>query len=171
MKASQRNPPEIENAHHHPDQRPRRVVLASVSSGIPHFTQTRLVQDRKLVPVLLGLEPERLDEVDHLADGIAARELACHLGEDGADAILERIRVGVLVAEPLQSREQLLPDEVQKLIALQHLLIVKLALGIQRIGPLAPPQPPGQRRFVHLAVHPRLKLALLLARIKITQEQ
>ena len=58
----------INDAHHHPDQRPRRVVLASVSSGIPHFAQPRLVQDRKLVPVLLGLEPERLDEVDYLSD-------------------------------------------------------------------------------------------------------
>ena len=58
----------INDAHHHPDQRPRRIVLASVSSGIPHFAQTRLVQDRKLVPVLLGLEPERLDEVDYLSD-------------------------------------------------------------------------------------------------------
>ncbi len=123
------------------------------------------------MPVLLGLEPERLDEVDDLADGIAARELAGHLGEDGADAVLERIRVGVLVAKTLQPREQLLPDEVQQFVALQHLLVIKLALGIQRISPLAPPQPPGQRRLVHLAVQPRLKLALLLARIKITQEQ
>ena len=161
----------INDAHHHPDQRPRRIVLASVASGIPHFAQPRLVKHRKLVPVLLSLEAERLDEVDDLADGIAARELAGHLGENGADAILERIRVGVLIAKPLQSRKQLLPDEVQQFVALQHLLIIKLALGIQRIGPLAPPQSPGQRRLVHLAIQSRLKLAFLLARIKITQKQ
>ena len=53
-----------------------------------------------------------------------------------------------------------------------HLAVVSASHNdLLMIGPLAPPQPLGQRRFVHLAVHPRLKLALLLARIKITQEQ
>ena len=121
--------------------------------------------------IFLGLKPKRLNKIDDLSDGIAARELAGHLSEDGANAILKRIRVGILIAEPFQPREQLLPDEVQQFVALQHLLIIKPALGIQRIGPLAPTQPSRQCRFVNLAIQPRFQLALILPRIKITQEQ
>ena len=78
----------IEDANHRANERTRRVVLPAVASGVAHLAKTRFVEDAHLVAILVRLELEGLNEVDYLAQSVAARETAGEFAEDAANSIL-----------------------------------------------------------------------------------
>ena len=161
----------VEDTDHHADQRTRRVVLPAVASGVAHFAKTALVEDAQLVAVLVGLELERLDEVDHLAQRVAAREAARQFREDATDAVLDGIDAFRFVAQRLESREERSLDEIEKRVALQGAFKVEGAVWLYRPCPLAPRKFLGQGGHIGSTLHFGLKLAVLLLRVKVAEKE
>ena len=71
------------------DQRARGVELPGVATGVAHVLQQPLVDLGELEQLAFGLEVEGVDDVQHLAQGVAGGDLVIQVLEDGADLVAE----------------------------------------------------------------------------------
>jgi len=124
--------------NHGADQRARRVVLATVAPGVAHVADLRLVQVGELVLLLLRAEAQSVDQLQGIAQAVAAGELVADLAEDLADLVFDGVRPGGALAKALQVGEQLAVDEGDQVGAGQRRVMVELAIGGLRCRPGRP---------------------------------
>jgi len=67
------------------DERPRRVVLAAVATGVAHVADLGFVEMGELVLFRLRSEVQPVDVVDDLAQVVTALDLVLDLAEDLPD--------------------------------------------------------------------------------------
>ena len=120
------------------DERAGRVVLAAVAPGVAHVLDLGLVEVGELVLFVLGPELEAVDEVDDLAQVVAALDLVLDLREDLADLVLQRLGVVGLLGEPAQVGEELVVDEGDQVRAVHRGLVVEPAVAALGGGPGVP---------------------------------
>jgi len=90
------------------------------------------------VLLVLGAELQAVDEVDDLAQVVAALDLVLDLREDLADLVLQRLGVVGLLGEPAQVGEELVVDEGDQVRAVHRGLVVELAVAALGGGPGVP---------------------------------
>ena len=94
----------------------RRVVLATVAAGVAHPLDLLLIEHRELVLLGLGAELQAIDQIDDLAQVVAALDAVLDLAEDLADLVFDGVRAGGLGFETVQVGEELLVDEVAEIV-------------------------------------------------------
>jgi hypothetical protein len=123
--------------------------------------------------VLLGLgaKPQRINMIDDLAQVVAALDLVLELGKDLPDLVLDGIRTGGALREPLQVGEELLVDEVAKIIPGERLVMIQRSvLGFGR-RPGEPAIGLLKDVAVFLALERSFLNLVLLEPIEVFQEQ
>lgn len=128
----------LDDADHGADEGARGVVLAAIAAGIAHALDLFLVELGELVLLLLGAEAEAVDDVDDLAEIVAALNLVLDFAEDLADLVLEGVGAGGLLLELLEVGEKGIVDEVAEVLSVHHLLVIELAGFILWGGPALP---------------------------------
>ena len=83
--------PGLHHLDHRADQRPRRVVLAAVAAGVAHVPDLRFVQVRQLVLLLLRAEAQAVDQLQRVAQAVAAAKFVLDLAEDLADLVFDGV--------------------------------------------------------------------------------
>jgi hypothetical protein len=128
----------VHHLDHGADQRARRVVLAAVAPGVAHVLDLGFVQVRQLVLLGLRAEAQLVDQVDHVAQVVAALDLVLDLAEDLADLVFDGVRPAGALLEAGQVGEQLAVDEVAQVVAGHGGVVVELAVGGLGRGPAFP---------------------------------
>jgi hypothetical protein len=104
----------------------------------------------------LAAEAKLVDEVERVAQRVAAGELVLQLGEHLADLVFDGARFGPST-EPLKVGEQLAVDVVDEVRAGERAIVVELAGGVLGRGPVAPAMRRIDDRRVGLAGQFRLQ--------------
>ncbi|MFO1000983.1 MAG: hypothetical protein U0936_11625 [Planctomycetaceae bacterium] len=86
----------------------------------------------------LRSKPQFVDVVENLAKVVTAGDLVSDLAEDLADLVFDRIRSAGFLLERFQVREQLVVDEVAKIITGGGFVVVNLPVRTFRSRPLIP---------------------------------
>ena len=159
------------HGHHRPNQRPGRVILAPVASGIAHILDLGLIQMRQLM--LLGLrgKVQLVNRVNNVPQIVATLNPVLNLPKNLADLVLNRVGPGGLLLKPVQVGEQLAIDEENQIVAGQRCVVVQLSLRILGRGPGAPAVRLLENVVVGFAIQRRLGGFVLLQSVEILQKQ
>ena len=117
------------------DERARGVILAAVAAGVAHVLDLGFVEVRQFVLLGLRAETQFVDMVDDLAQVVAALNLVLDLAEDFADLVFDGVRPGGLLLEAVEIGEELLIDEIAKIVAGQSGVVIELAVLTLGCGP------------------------------------
>jgi hypothetical protein len=90
------------------------------------------------VPLLLRAEAELIDQLQRIAQRIAAAKLVFDLGEDLADLVFDRVGALGARAEALQIGKQLVVDVLDEVVAGQRLIVIERAVLPLGRGPDRP---------------------------------
>lgn len=116
----------------------RGVELACVAASVAHVLQQAFIHLRELEEFGVGLEIERVDDVEHLAQGVPRGDLVIEVGESRADLVSHRADVLRVVIELTQVGEELAVDVGSQVVARLGLQVINLLAGILGAGPSAP---------------------------------
>jgi hypothetical protein len=119
---------------------------------------------------LLAVEVEAVDDLERVAERVTGAELVDDLGEDLADLVFDRVRVGGAVAELPKVREQAEVDELDQVGVGHGCVVVELAVLLRR-GPRLPAIRCIEDRRVVPAVEDRSVLALRLEVVEVFEEE
>ncbi len=105
----------LDHLDHGADERARRVIFAAVAPGIAHVAELGLVEMRQLVLFLLRAEAQAIDQLQRVAQRIAAAELVFDLAEDFADLVFDRVGAFGARSEAFQVRKQIAINKLDQI--------------------------------------------------------
>ena len=161
----------VDHLHDGADERTGRIVFAAVASCVTHALDFVLIEQGHLVLVLGTAEVQRVDEVDHLAQVVAAGDFVAQLGEDLADFILQRVGAAGGGLKLTQLREEPGVDKLLKVGTCHAVDVVGCAIGLLGCSPLAPAQESRDDAFVFPASHQGVHLAFGLQVVEVFEEE
>ena len=161
----------LHNLDHGANERARGVILAAVAPGVAHVPDLGFVEVGELVLFGLRAEAKLVDVVDDLAEVVAAGNFVFDLAEDFADFVFDGVRPGGLLLEAVKVGEELLIDEVAKVVAGQGFVVVDLAVLAFGRGPLFPAVGLVENEGVLLAFQRGFVGLVLLQPVEVFQEQ
>lgn len=161
----------LDHPDHGANQWTRGVVLAAVTPGVAHVLDFRFIQMRKLVLLGLGAKAQRIDQLQGIAQAIAAGELVADLAEDLANPVFQGLGIAGPLAEALQVRKQLAVDEGDQITSGERVIVVELAIGGFRCGPGRPAVGLVDHEAVGSAHQLRFLGALVLKVVQVFEKQ
>lgn len=161
----------LHHLHHRPNKRSGRVILASIPSRVAHVLDLRFVQVRKLMLLGLRAETEFIDVVDDLSQVVTAPDLVFDLAEDLPNLVFDGIRPAGPLLKAVQVRDELLVDEIAKIIAAQRLVVVEFSILAFRSCPALPAIRLVENVRVLLPLQCRYVGSVLLKAIEVLEEQ
>ena len=133
------------------------VELAVGAGRVAHLAQHALIQVRQGVDVVADVKVDAVDQVDHVAQQVAAEHTVVGLAEDGGHDVALVALLGA--HQPAQVWEQVVVHEIQQIVAGAAPVLVG--------GPVAP----AIWSLDHVAVPAPQQQAALLQVVKTLEEQ
>ena len=161
----------LDDLDHRANERARRVIFPAVAPGIAHVFELGFIKLRKLVLFRLRTESQLVDQLQRVAQRIAALKLVFDLAENLADLIFDRVGVFGARLEAPQIGEQFAIDIGDEVRPCERLVVIELAgLRFGR-GPFRPTMRRVDNVGIGLALKLRLEGALLLQIVEIFEKE